>query len=99
VDLGGKKTDEYLAEQIVKVSMSDFQQAVVLPQGQFDALLRAKPGERRTLVASLFRTEHLGLPLIEVLRGREIAVRSEMGRLEEAEREVAVSEDEASAAA
>jgi exonuclease SbcC len=99
VDLGGKNTSEVLAEQIVKVSMSDFQQAVVLPQGQFDALLRARPAERRTLVASLFRTEHLGQPLIEVLRAREASVRSEMDRLEEAEREVAVSEAQALAAA
>ena len=43
VDLGGRKADEHLAEQIVRVSMSDFQQAVVLPQGEFDALLRARP--------------------------------------------------------
>ncbi|APR82262.1 Exonuclease SbcC [Minicystis rosea] len=98
VDLGGRKPDEYLATQIVKVSMSDFQQAVVLPQGEFDALLRAKPAERRTLVASLFRTEHLGAPLIEVLRTREMTVRSEMGRLEEAERELAVSDADADAA-
>jgi exonuclease SbcC len=98
VDLGGRKADEYLAEQIVKVSMGDFQQAVVLPQGEFDALLRARPAERRTLVASLFRTEHLGQPLLEVLRGRETSVRSEIGRLEEAEREVLVSEEEALAA-
>jgi exonuclease SbcC len=97
-DLGGRKADEYLAEQIVRVSMNDFQQAVVLPQGEFDALLRARPAERRTLVASLFRTEHLGQPLIEVLRGREIAVRSEIGKLEEAEREIAVSAEEAAAA-
>ena len=99
VDLGGRKPDEYLAEQIVRVSMNDFQQAVVLPQGEFDALLRARPAERRTLVASLFRTEHLGQPLLEVLRGREIAVRGEIGRLEEVEREVAVSEEDAQAAA
>ena len=99
VDLGGRKADEHLAEQIVRVSMNDFQQAVVLPQGEFDALLRAKPAERRTLVASLFRTEHLGQPLLDVLKAREIAVRSEMGRLEEAEREVAVSEADARAAA
>ncbi len=98
VDLGGRKADEYLAEQIVRVSMSDFQQAVVLPQGELDALLHARPAERRTLVASLFRTEHLGQPLIEVLRGRELAVRGEMGRLEQAEREVAVSDAVADAA-
>src|SRR5208282_3029664 len=98
-DLGGRKPDEYLAFQVVRVSMNDFQQAVVLPQGEFDALLRARPAERRTLVASLFRTEHLGQPLIEVLRGRELAVRSEIGRLEEAEREVAVNEADARAAA
>ena len=48
--------------------MSDFQQAVVLPQGELDALLRARPAERRTLVASLFRTEHLGQPLFDALR-------------------------------
>jgi DNA repair protein SbcC/Rad50 len=99
VDLGGRRTDEYLAEEIVRVSMNDFQQAVVLPQGEFDALLRAKPAERRTLVASLFRTEHLGPPLIDVLRRREGAVKGEIGRLEEVEREVAVSEDTARAAA
>jgi exonuclease SbcC len=98
-DLGGRKADEYLAEQVVRVSMSDFQQAVVLPQGEFDALLRARPAERRTLVASLFRTEHLGQPLVDVIKGREIAVRGEMGRLEEAEREVAVTEADALAAA
>ena len=94
VDPGGRKADEYLRDQIVRVSMADFQQAVVLPQGQFDALLRARPAERRTLVASLFRTEHLGQPLIEVLRSRELAVRTEIGRLEEAEHEVAVGDDE-----
>ena len=98
VDLGGRKADEYLAEQIVKVSMGDFQQAVVLPQGEFDALLRARPAERRTLVASLFRTEHLGLPLLEVLRAREAAVHGEIAGLEEAEREVRVSAEEARAA-
>jgi DNA repair protein SbcC/Rad50 len=98
-DLGGRKAEDYLAERIVRVTMSDFQQAVVLPQGEFDALLRARPAERRTLVASLFRTEHLGQPLIEVLRGREASLRSEIGKLEEAEREVAVSEEDARAAA
>ncbi|MFT3767028.1 MAG: AAA family ATPase [Minicystis sp.] len=97
-DLGGRKADEYLETQIVKVSLSDFQQAVVLPQGEFDALLRARPAERRTLVASLFRTEHLGAPLIEVLRGREMSVRGEMGRLEEAERELSVSDADAESA-
>jgi exonuclease SbcC len=98
VDLGGRKPDEFLESQIVKVSMSDFQQAVVLPQGEFDALLRARPAERRTLVSSLFRTEHLGAPLIEILRGRELTVRGEMGRLEEAERELSVSDADAEAA-
>jgi exonuclease SbcC len=98
-DLGGRRAEEYLAEHVVRVSMSDFQQAVVLPQGEFDALLRARPAERRTLVASLFRTEHLGQPLIDVLKGREMTVRGEMSRLEEAEREVAVSEEDAAAAA
>jgi exonuclease SbcC len=99
LDLGGRKADDYLATQIVKVTMADFQQAVVLPQGQFDALLRARPAERRTLVASLFRTEHLGSPLNEVLRAREAAVSGEMARLGEAERELGVSEEAAAEAA
>jgi exonuclease SbcC len=94
VDLGGRRPDEYLREAVVRVSMADFQQAVVLPQGQIDALLRAKPAERRTLVASLFRTEHLGQPLLDELRGREQAVRGELDRLGEAEREIQVGEGE-----
>src|SRR6185295_16882648 len=98
VDLGGKKTDEVLAERIVRVSMSDFQQAVVLPQGQFDALLRARPADRRTLVASLFRTEHLGAPLHEVLRSRETEARNEIGKLEQAHREIVVSDEDEAAA-
>lgn len=68
IDTGGRKPEDYLSEQIVRISMSDFQQAVVLPQGELDALLRARPAERRTLVASLFRTEHLGQPLFDALR-------------------------------
>ncbi len=98
VDLGGRKAEEYLREQIVRVSMADFQQAVVLPQGEIDALLRARPAERRTLVASLFRTEHLGQPLIDELRARELGVRGEIDRLDEAEREVQVSEEDAALA-
>ncbi|MEO7331429.1 MAG: SMC family ATPase, partial [Minicystis sp.] len=98
VDLGGRKAEEYLREQIVRVSMADFQQAVVLPQGEIDALLRARPAERRTLVASLFRTEHLGEPLIDELRTREQGVRGEIDRLDEAEREEQVSEEESALA-
>jgi exonuclease SbcC len=94
VDLGGRKAEEYLREEIVRVSLADFQQAVVLPQGEIDALLRARPAERRTLVASLFRTEHLGQPLFEELRARELGVRGEITRLDEAEREQQVGAEE-----
>ena len=41
-------------KDVVRVAMSDFQQAVVLPQGEFCALLAARPAERRALVASLW---------------------------------------------
>jgi DNA repair protein SbcC/Rad50 len=99
IDLGGKKPDELLSEQIVRVSISDFQQAVVLPQGEFDVLLRARPADRRILVASLFRTERLGKPLLDALKVREEAVLGEMDRLEEAAREIAATTEEAAAAA
>lgn len=99
VDLGGRKAEEYLREEIVRVSLADFQQAVVLPQGEIDALLRARPAERRTLVASLFRTEHLGQPLSDELRSRELGVRGEITRLDEAEREQQVSAEEEAEAA
>ena len=98
VDTGGHKPEDYLRDQIVRISRSDFQQAVVLPQGHFDALLGAKPAERRTLVASLFRTEHLGQPLFDALRARENEVRDELGRLAEAEREALVTPEEIEAA-
>jgi exonuclease SbcC len=98
VDTGGRKPEDYLRDQIVRVSMSDFQQAVVLPQGQFDALLRARPAERRTLLASLFRTEHLGQPLFEALRAREAEVLREIDRLDEAEREALVTPEDIEAA-
>jgi DNA repair exonuclease SbcCD ATPase subunit len=98
LDTGGRKPEDYLAEQIVRISMSDFQQAVVLPQGELDALLRARPAERRTLVASLFRTEHLGQPLFDALRAREIEVRAELDRLAMAEREITVTPDDIEAA-
>lgn len=78
--------------------MSDFQQAVVLPQGEIDAALRARPAERRTLAASLFRTEHLGQPLFDARRARENEVRAELDRLALAEREAAVAPDEIEAA-
>ena len=98
VDTGGRKPEDYLRDQIVRVSMSDFQQAVVLPQGQFDALLRARPAERRTLLASLFRTEHLGQPLFDALRAREAEVLREIDRLDEAEREAVVTPEDLEAA-
>ena len=98
VDTGGRKPEDYLRCQIVRVSMSDFQQAVVLPQGQFDALLRARPAERRTLLASLFRTEHLGQPLFDALRAREAEVLREIDRLDEAERENVVTPEDIEAA-
>ena len=98
VDTGGRKPEDYLRCQIVRVSMSDFQQAVVLPQGQFDALLRARPAERRTLLASLFRTEHLGQPLFDALRAREAEVLREIDRLDEAEREDVVTPEDIEAA-
>ena len=98
IDLAGQKPDEHLAEHIVKVSLNDFQQAVVLPQGQFDALLRAKPAERRNLVASLFRTEHLGQPLAEVFKARLDAVRGEMDHLQGMWSESFVVPDEVAAA-
>jgi exonuclease SbcC len=94
LELGGARAEDVLRDRVVRVSMSDFQQAVVLPQGEFDALLRAKPADRRTLVASLFRTEHLGAPLVEVLRTRENAVRTEIGQLEQAHKEIAVTDEE-----
>jgi exonuclease SbcC len=98
IDTAGRKPEDYLRDQIVRISMSDFQQAVVLPQGELDALLRARPAERRTLVASLFRTEHLGQPLFDALRARENEVRAELDRLALAEREATVAPDEVEAA-
>jgi exonuclease SbcC len=98
IDTGGRKPEDYLATEIVRISMSDFQQAVVLPQGEIDALLRARPAERRTLMASLFRTEHLGQPLFDALRARELEVRSEIDRLAVAEREVLVGQGDVEAA-
>jgi exonuclease SbcC len=97
IDFGGERPETFLKRAIVRVSIDDFQQAVVLPQGEFGALLGAKPAERRALVASLFRTEHLGQPLGDVLKRREAEVKAEMDRLGEAAREVAV--DDAAAAA
>jgi exonuclease SbcC len=97
IDTGGRKPEDYLRDQIVRISMSDFQQAVVLPQGELDALLRARPAERRTLVASLFRTEHLGQPLFDALRARENEVRAELDRLALGEREIAISPEEITA--
>ena len=79
VDFGGERPEAFLKRAIVRVSIDDFQQAVVLPQGEFGALLGAKPAERRALVASLFRTEHLaGQPLGDVLKRREAEVKAEM---------------------
>ncbi len=98
IDTRGRKPEDYLATEIVRISMSDFQQAVVLPQGEIDALLRARPAERRTLMASLFRTEHLGQPLFDALRARELEVRAEIDRLAVAEREVLVGEGDVEAA-
>src|SRR6185503_13110514 len=43
--------------------------------------------------------EHLGKPLVDALKGREEKVRVEMGRLDEAEREVTVTLEEATLAA
>lgn len=91
VDTRGHKPEDYLRDQIVRVSMSDFQRAVVLPQGQFDAILRARPAERRTLLASLFRTEHLGQPLYDALRAREAEVEREREHLDDDAREVQVT--------
>ncbi len=98
VDFAGLAPEVFLRERIVKISIGDFQQAVVLPQGEFGALLGARPKERRQLVASLFRTEHLGEPLALVLRQRESEVKGEIERLGEAQREVSVSEEDAEAA-
>ncbi len=98
IDTFGQKPEDYLREHIVRITMSDFQQAVVLPQGEIDTLLRARPAERRTLIASLFRTEHLGQPLFDAVRAREAEVRVEVDRLATAEREIAVSPDEIAAA-
>jgi exonuclease SbcC len=98
VDTGGHKPEDYLRDRIVRISMSDFQQAVVLPQGEFGALLSARPAERRTLVASLFRTEHLGQPLFDALRAREVEVRDELDRLEHAERAALVAPEAIEAA-
>lgn len=97
-DLGGEKPETYLSQYIVRVGLDDFQQAVVLPQGELDALLRAQPGNRRKLVASLFRTEHLGQPLSDVLRAREDEARGEIDRLREAEREVMITEEDLASA-
>lgn len=97
-DLGGEKPETYLSQYIVRVGLDDFQQAVVLPQGELDALLRAQPGNRRKLVASLFRTEHLGQPLADVLRAREDEARGEIERLREAEREVMITEEDLASA-
>ena len=98
IDFAGLAPEAFLRERIVKISIGDFQQAVVLPQGEFGALLGARPKERRQLVASLFRTEHLGEPLALVLRQRESEVKGEIERLGEAQREVSVSEEDAEAA-
>jgi exonuclease SbcC len=98
IDTLGKKPEDYLRDHIVRITMSDFQQAVVLPQGEIDALLRARPAERRTLVASLFRTEHLGQPLFDAVRAREAEVRAELDRLATAEREIALDPGEIEAA-
>lgn len=97
-DTGGRTTEDYLRDEIVRVSMSDFEQAVVLPQGQLDALLRARPAERRVLLSSLFRTERLGSPLHDALRARENEARAELDRLAEEERASLVATGEIEAA-
>jgi DNA repair protein SbcC/Rad50 len=98
VNTGGREPEDYLREEIVRVSMKDFQRAVVLPQGQFDALLRARPAERRTLLASLFRTEHLGQPLYDALRARGDEVEREREHLDDDARGAQVTPEDLEAA-
>jgi exonuclease SbcC len=83
VDLQGERADDYLRTRWLKLGRSEFEKAVVLPQGAFDALLKSEPKDRRTLIASLFRTDHLGDPLAAVVRLRAADARTEMLRLEQ----------------
>jgi exonuclease SbcC len=44
-------------EALLGLSYDAFQQAVVLPQGEFDRFLRSDPAERRTILRALLRLE------------------------------------------
>ncbi len=91
VDTRGHKPEDYLRDQIVRVSMSDFSAGRRAPRRPVRRHPARPPRELRTLLASLFRTEHLGQPLYDALRAREAEVEREREHLDDDAREVQVT--------
>src|SRR5439155_27023609 len=64
----------HLLRSLLGLSAQQFQQVVVLPQGQFQEALRASPAERGRLLSALFRTERFAActeRLLERAKGLE----------------------------
>lgn len=65
-----------LLSGLIGLTMSQFCQVSMLPQGQFQAFLRAGPDERRALLARLFRTSRFD-QVESYLRDRRVVLRRE----------------------
>ena len=64
----------HLLRSLLGLTAEQFQQVVVLPQGQFQEALRASPAERGRLLSALFRTERFAActeRLLERAKGLE----------------------------
>ncbi|MBO0746280.1 MAG: SMC family ATPase, partial [Candidatus Dormibacteraeota bacterium] len=75
--------------RLVGLDYAGFKAAVVLPQGQFDQLLHATPGQRTDLLKGIFRLEDLDRVRLAVSEARNVAqelwfaLRSERSQLRE----------------
>lgn len=101
VDTGGIKELNQRLEGLLGLTYEAFTKALLLPQGEFDRLLKGEARERRALLQKLFGLEHLERAREqarlhgEEVRGRLMALEGELKGLEEArpERKGALEEE------
>jgi exonuclease SbcC len=60
---GAREVNELIEDEVIGIPMTDFRRSIVLPQGEFDRLLRAMPKERAQLLGRVFGLSRFGAPL------------------------------------
>ena len=77
-------------DRLLGLTVEQFQQVILLPQGAFEEVLRAKPKDKEELLKTLFDTtlfEHAGIWLADEARKRELGAAKHRSVLETLARE------------